>query len=138
MTKTLLALIATVAALTLAACGGDDGGEEPAGTSPPATTTAEPPAGAAVKVAADPSGALKFDTTTLTAKAGEITFRFTNDASLGHDFVIEQDSKRVAGTEVITKSSTTLETQLKAGEYEFYCSVPGHREGGMEGRLTVE
>jgi plastocyanin len=140
MTRILLALMLAVAALALAACGGDDDGEEPGATSPPATTTAEPPASAAtpVQIAADPSGALKFETTTLTAKAGNVTFEFTNDAPVGHDFVIEQDGEKVAGTDVITKSSTTLDTELEAGEYAFYCSVAGHREAGMEGTLTVE
>ena len=138
MTRILLALMLAVAALALAACGGDDDGEEPGATSPPATTTAEPPAAATpVQIAADPSGALKFETTTLTAKAGNVTFEFTNDAPVGHDFVIEQDGEKVAGTDVITESSTTLDTELEAGEYAFYCSVAGHRQAGMEGKLTV-
>jgi plastocyanin len=140
MTRTLFALMLAVAALALAACGGDDDGEEPRATSPPADTTAEPPAGAAaaVQIAADPSGALKYETTALTAKAGKVRFEFANDAPVGHDFVIEQDGEKVAGTDVITESSTTLDTELEAGEYAFYCSVAGHREAGMEGKLTVE
>ncbi|MGI8484578.1 MAG: plastocyanin/azurin family copper-binding protein [Thermomicrobiales bacterium] len=26
----------------------------------------------------------------------------------------------------------------KAGTYQYYCSVPGHKEAGMVGKLTVK
>lgn len=29
-------------------------------------------------------------------------------------------------------------TASSAGEFDFYCSIPGHREAGMEGTLVVE
>jgi uncharacterized cupredoxin-like copper-binding protein len=32
---------------------------------------------------------------------------------------------------------STVRVALRRGRYDFYCSVPGHRQGGMEGTLTV-
>jgi len=89
-----------------------------------------------LKLAADPT-ALAFDQTELTAKAGKVTIDFDNPAALEHNVVIEEDGKELAGFEPITEGEETLSADLKPGTYTFFCSVPGHRESGMEGTLTV-
>jgi plastocyanin len=88
-------------------------------------------------LAAD-TAALAFDQTDLTAKAGKVTIDFTNPAPLEHNVVIEKDGKELAGFEPITEGEESLSTDLKPGSYTFFCSVPGHREAGMEGTLTVK
>lgn len=90
-----------------------------------------------LQLAADPA-ALAYDTTELTAKAGEVTIDFDNPAPLGHDVAVFEDGKEIAATEVITEAEDTLSANLKAGEYTFLCTVPGHAEAGMEGTLKVE
>ncbi len=69
-----------------------------------------------------------------------MTIDFNNPAQIGHDVAVEDSSgSELGATEVITESSAQLElSDLKAGDYTFFCSVPGHREGGMEGTLTVK
>jgi plastocyanin len=138
----LLAALA-VGGVGLGACGDGDqrAAPEPAATEPSGTEPsggAPAPADETVEVAADPSGQLKFVQSSLTASAGKATFEFTNEASVPHDFTIEQDAKKIAGTKVITQKSETLTADLEAGEYAYYCSVAGHREAGMQGTLTVE
>ncbi|HEX8689073.1 MAG TPA: plastocyanin/azurin family copper-binding protein [Solirubrobacterales bacterium] len=69
-----------------------------------------------------------------------MTIDFNNPQPVAHDVRVEDSGGAdLGGTEVITSSeeSATLKN-LKAGQYVFYCSVPGHREAGMEGTLTVE
>jgi plastocyanin len=132
----LLLLLATFA-LGLAACGG---GNEAATTSAAATTAPSGGGGggSTVKIAADPSGALKFDTTSLEATAGNVTIDFTNDSSLPHNVMLEGPGVEDKGTDTITGSSTSVTLDLQPGTYTFFCSVDGHRAAGMEGKLVVK
>ena len=66
--------------------------------------------------------------TSLTASAGPATFEFDNPSATGHDFCLEQDGSEVGCTDVISESSATLDADVEAGEYTYYCSVAGHRE----------
>ena len=140
-----VALVAAMALAAggLAACGDDD---EDSGASPPPPAAAQTETardaggggGETVAVAADPGGDIAFEQDSLTAPAGSVTFEFTNEANIPHDFKIEKDGEDVGGTEVITGETAEATVELEAGEYTFYCSVGDHREDGMEGELTVE
>jgi plastocyanin len=114
-------------------------GSAPAASSeaPAASTPAAPAAGGALKLAADPGGQLSYDSKQLSAKAGSVTIAFANASSLEHNVTIAQGSKVLGATPTFTGGSKTLTVTLKPGKYTFYCSVPGHRQAGMEGTLTV-
>jgi plastocyanin len=112
-------------------------------TSTPASTAASTPAPATfstrLSVAANPEGQLKYTTTSLTAKPGQVTINFSNSAPLAHNLSIESASHSVLGTTpVFQGGSKTVSVKLAAGTYKFFCSVPGHRAAGMEGTLTVQ
>jgi plastocyanin len=114
----------------------------PAATAAPARTTATgttapaPAAQTSLKLAAAPS-ALAFDTKQLSAKAGTVTITFTNSSPLEHNVAVAQGSTVLGSTPTFAGGAKTLTLTLKAGTYTFYCTVPGHRQGGMEGTLTV-
>lgn len=124
---------ALVAGLLFAGCGGDDEGDGGGGSDAAADA-----GGSTLALAADPSGKLVYDKDSLTASAGKVTIDLTNDASVPHDVVIEQGGKKIAATDQITGGKTSTSAELEPGTYTFYCSVPGHREGGMDGRLAVK
>jgi plastocyanin len=130
-------IVLSALALGLAACGG---GNEAATTGGGATTAGGGGGGGGgtLQLAADPSGALKFDKTSLKAAAGNVTIDFTNDSSLPHDVKLEGPGIDGEGTDQITGSSTSVTLDLQPGEYTFYCSVDGHRAAGMEGKLVVK
>jgi uncharacterized cupredoxin-like copper-binding protein len=147
--KKFAALFALLlAALVLVACGGgsDTTGDETA-AAPETTKEAEGEkeaeggsAGAsALEFEADPSGNLAYTTDEATGKAGKVTVNFTNQSPIPHDVALEDESgEMIAETEVLAEGSDSTTAELKPGKYTFYCTVPGHRQAGMEGTLTVK
>jgi plastocyanin len=136
MTRRALPLVLVLAALVLAlsACGG---GSSSSSTTPATTGGGGGGGGSTVKISADPSGALKYEQTEVSATAGSITIDFTNMSSLPHDVTIEGNGASGA-TDQITDSTTSTTVDLEPGTYTFFCSVDGHRAAGMEGTLTVK
>jgi plastocyanin len=138
MTRRLLLLLFAVLALALggAACGGDDDDEAADEPAAEETTTHDETTedGSHLTLTADPGGAFSFDQTELTAAAGEVTIELVNESGIPHNVEIEGDGV----SDTISEGSTELMASLEAGEYVFFCNIPGHREGGMEGTLTVE
>jgi plastocyanin len=100
-------------------------------------TPAPSTTGGRLKLAANPGGLLSYDTKQLSAKAGTVTITFANSAPLEHNLTIAQGSKVLGATPTFGGGTRTLTLSLKAGSYTFYCSVPGHRQAGMEGTLSV-
>jgi plastocyanin len=135
MTRRALPLVLVLAALVLAlsACGG---GSSSSSTTPATTGGGGGGGGSTVQISADPSGALKYEQTDVSATAGSITIDFTNMSSLPHDVTIEGNGASGA-TDQITDSTTSATVDLEPGTYTFFCSVDGHRAAGMEGTLTV-
>jgi plastocyanin len=89
-------------------------------------------------IPADPSGALAYTFANATAQPGPVDIKSVNKASIDHDISIEGNGIDEHGQVVKDGGTSEVKVTLKAGDYTFYCSVPGHREGGMEGKLTVK
>jgi plastocyanin len=149
MKKLPVAFALVLAALALVACGSssDDTSSETqsqsgaaAGGKSDAADAEGGSAGTAASVEFEtPSSGLTYTSDSATASAGKVTVDFTNTQPLTHDVAIEDSSGKTVGkTELIAEGSDSAVVELEPGEYKFYCSVPGHREAGMEGTLTVE
>ena len=162
--QTALLLSAAALALGVAACGGSSSSSSsgsssaaPAATSSAASTgsgtssaanatTSSSSAAAAggggsssLAIAANSSGSLSYDKKTLSAKAGKVTITMTNMSPIGHNITIQQGTSGavLGSTPTFQGGTKSVSLTLKAGTYTFYCSVPGHRAGGMVGTLTV-
>jgi len=151
MKKVAALLVLALASLALVACGGggDDEGNSTASTESSKESTSgggaseggkkAGGAAATLEFEADPEGALAYTTTAAETKAGKVEVEFNNPQSLTHDVAIEDASGEVVGqTELIDSGSDSTTVDLKPGTYTFFCTVPGHREAGMEGTLTVK
>lgn len=147
MKKLVTFLALALAALALVACGSsdDDSSSTATGNNEGSAETGGPAkeesggGGASLRFEADPGGDLAYTTTSASTKAGKVTIDFNNPQALTHDVAIEDSSGgEVGATELIASGEDSTTVDLKPGTYTFYCSVPGHREAGMEGTLTVK
>ncbi len=121
-----LAVVAA-AVLLVGGCGG--GGGQVAGPTTHTGSTA-----AAGVVLSLTGSEYSFVPSTLKASAGKTTIRFTNKGVVEHDLTIDALHVKLAAKPGKTAEATVT---LKPGTYPFYCSVPGHLQSGMRGKLTV-
>jgi plastocyanin len=148
--KKLAGLVALAfASIALVACGSSGGGTTTeaggggagagAGAGNAGNSASAGGESSTLKFETDPGGQLAYTESQMTAKAGKTTVELNNSQALPHDVAIEDSSGEVVGqTETVAESSATAVVDLKPGTYKYYCTVPGHRDAGMEGTLTVK
>jgi plastocyanin len=133
-------------AIVAAGCGDDnnsDSGSSGSGQAADTQTTESGGGGGGgaaqtLKLSADPSGALKFDKSSLTAKAGKVTITLDNPSSIPHAVEIEGHGVEEESGTIGEGETTEVTATVKPGEYEYYCPVDGHKAAGMTGTLTVQ
>ena len=82
---------------------------------------------------------LAYVTSAATAKAGTLEIESPNDSATPHNIAVEGPGGINEVGEVVQDGGVSkITVDLKKGSYTFYCTVEGHREGGMEGQLKVE
>jgi mono/diheme cytochrome c family protein len=123
---------------SVAARPGKDAGKlatavQPAGSGKPVAAK-----GGKLELPADPTGLLAYITKQASAPAGQLEIDSKNASSTPHDIALEGNGVNKKGAVVQGGGTSKISVSLKAGTYTYYCSVPGHRQGGMEGKLTVK
>ena len=73
----------------------------------------------------------------LAVHAGQVTFDVQNDGKIPHDLVVQGNGVDAKTPLLDAGQSKTLSVDLKPGTYDLFCSVPGHKEAGMDVKLTV-
>ena len=94
--------------------------------------------GGKLTIPTDPSGALAYQYGSAQAPAGAVEIDTPNKSSVDHNIAVEGNGVNKAGPVVKNGGVSKIAVSLKPGQYTFFCSVPGHRQGGMVGKLTVK
>lgn len=127
-----------LAAGLLAACGGDDDASDasPSSSESAGHQPASPVAEGARHIEVQATS-FAFAPSEITATTGEeLAIVLRAEDGVEHDFTVDELDAHVAAD-----PGETAIGGLRAdepGRYEFYCSVPGHRQAGMEGVLVIE
>ncbi|WP_041699638.1 plastocyanin [Thalassoporum mexicanum] len=87
-----------------------------------------------VKMGAD-NGALKFEPSTVTIKAGD-TVKWVNNKAFPHNVVVDGHSE-LSHTKLMMKPQQEVTSTFdEPGTYDYYCAP--HRGAGMAGKVIVE
>jgi plastocyanin len=121
-TRSRTLVVALAAAFALAACGGDDAANGDAAS------------GDGDTLAVVGQDNLTWNTESLSAPAGTITFELTCEDEVNHNLVIEETDQEVVAC--APGETATGSVELDAGDYTYICTVPGH-EATMRGQLSV-
>jgi len=135
MPKTIRAMTQVLVVPLLIGCGGDGGGDVggTTSTSPSASQTEEPSADVVVVGTASS----QYEPSEVQAEAGTISVALTSEGG-PHTFTVELGTDNDTVAQVFAPGETdTGEIELEAGTYTFFCTIPGHRDQGMVGTLTV-
>ena len=126
--RTAAGTAVAIALLALPGCG-----EKRETTTGGASTSGSASAGATVS-----ETEFKLDPSAATVdKAGKVTVQVKNDGATDHALEIEAPSGEVKTPTLAPGKSATLKLDLKAGSYEMYCPIDGHKDKGMKGELVV-
>ena len=80
---------------------------------------------------------LAYDKKVLIAKPGLVTIVMANPSPMPHNVAVKGNGVKVVGKIVTAGGRSVVTAKLKTGTYVFYCSVPGHEQAGMKGKLIV-
>jgi uncharacterized cupredoxin-like copper-binding protein len=146
VTPVALAALASSGAMLVAGCGSSSkGGSAAPATTPPPATSAAP----ATSSAAPASSAAATDVTATetefkialsqsTFAAGAYTFKAVNSGKFPHALtIVGPGVASVATSNLNPGQSGSVTVSLKAGSYEIYCPVDGHKKLGMDLHITV-
>ena len=68
---------------------------------------------------------------------GKYTFEVENKGRIPHNLTIKGPGGTEATQDISAGSSSSVTVKLERGSYDFYCSIPGHKQQGMEQKVTV-
>jgi uncharacterized cupredoxin-like copper-binding protein len=120
---------------TTAATTGTTGTTTEASTTQTATTATTAAPAAESVTASETEFKIALDSSSISA--GRVTFEVKNDGKIPHDLVVKGKGIEAKTPLLDAGESKPLSVDLKPGTYDVYCSVPGHKQAGMDLKLTV-
>jgi uncharacterized cupredoxin-like copper-binding protein len=111
--------------------------EEAEGAEPAAAETTAAETGSAARTITVAETEFKIELPSASLDAGAYVFELENKGKVGHDLEIEGGAVEEKTPVIGPGETAKLEVNLEPGDYELYCTVPGHRDAGMETELSV-